>query len=133
MKAVYHPYTIWEDYLNGMYEIPLKPYDESLINKCVNLLSNEEKFFQIGLEMVNLWSNAAGQNLTNKSVNRQSWIGQATCCFKYGASELITRIVWARVSPFDRIKANKIADKIIRIYEAKNRKLYKGVEEKGLF
>ncbi len=133
MKAIYHPYTIWEDYLNGMYKIPIKPYDERLINRCTNLLSNEQKFFKIGLEMVNLWSNAAGQNLTNKSVNRQSWIGQASCCYKYGASELITRISWSRVSSLNKIRANKIADKIISIYEAKNRKLYRGVEEEGLF
>ena len=133
MKAIYHPYTIWEDYLNGMYKIPAKPYSEKVINKCTNLLSNEEKFFQVGLEMVNLWSNAAGQNLTNKSVNRQSWVGQASCCYKYGASELITRISWSRVSSLNKIRANKIADKIISMYEAKNRKLYRGLEEKGLF
>lgn len=129
---VCYPYNKWEDFLNGMYRIPDKPYNEDLILDCVNLLENEKGFFESSLSLIREWKISAEHNLSNKSINRQAWIGQAACCYKYKAPELVTRVAWSRVKPLNKIKANKIADKIIRIYEAENRKLYKGVEEEGL-
>lgn len=133
MKQIYHPYYIWEDFKNGMYEIPVKPYSEILIKNCIELLSNQELFFEVSLKVLNNWKYASEHNLSNKSINRQAWIGQASCCLEYKAQEIVTREVWGRLDTITRIYANKTADKIIRIYEEKNNKLYKSMEENGLF
>jgi hypothetical protein len=107
--------------------------EDLLINNAVKLLSNEPEFYNISLEMIGIWSKSADVNLSNTGHNRQSWIGQAACCYKYGVPELLTREAWARLDKETQIKANLIADKIIRIYEEKNRRLYQNVGTTMLF
>ena len=41
-KRIYHPYYLWEDYKNGLYNNKLQP---ELINSCVELLQNKKHFY----------------------------------------------------------------------------------------
>jgi hypothetical protein len=38
MKQIHHPYWLWEDYKNGMYDTPCQ-IDEQMILNCMELLS----------------------------------------------------------------------------------------------
>lgn len=123
MKRIYHPYNIWEDFLNGMYEIPSIDFDEELIKKGIEVLSNQELFFQVGLSILEEWKISSDVNLSNTGCNRKAWLGQAACNYKYKIPELITREVWSRLTDEQRNEANDTADRIIKIYEAS----YRGV------
>lgn len=125
MKQKYAPYHLWEDYINGMYTLN-QPIESDILNG-VYLLSNEDLFFSVSLEVIKNWKISAMVNLTSNSVNKQAWIGQAACCYKYGNNELTTRKSWALVSETAKYKANLVADRIINIYENQNKELHSGM------
>jgi hypothetical protein len=131
MKQVYNSYDKWEDYKNGMYGV--MAYRLGVIDKCVDLLSNQVLFEKTGLEMTVSWLVASQNHLTNKNSNRNSWVGQASCSFLYGATESETRKAWGLISIETKILANLTAEKIIKEYEKKYYKLYKNLGEKMLF
>lgn len=112
MKQVFYHYLEWEDYKAGMYKLPILIDEKELIIKCSKLLKDSEWFFEEGQNMVKLWSKSAQQNLTDKNINRQAWIGQATCCFVFGATEDTTKKAWRTLKEDEQVKANKVADKI---------------------
>lgn len=132
MNRVYHKFEDWEDYKNGMYDSP-DGNDAELLQDAIRLLSDLEMFFAEGKKMIFKWVVSASENLSNVSQNRRAWIGQATCCFVYGVPETITREAWGELTDLQRFEANKIADKIISIYENENKKLCIDLGKKMLF
>lgn len=123
MNRVYHKYTEWEDFKNGMYDSDCGNYNE-LLNDAILLLSNSNLFYETALKVIEQWIVSTKENLTNLNSNRRAWIGQASCCMAYGVPESITRDAWAILTDVQRYNANKVADKIISIYENKNRKIH---------
>lgn len=132
MKQIFHKYTDWEDFQNGMFETKVKN-EEDLIIKSVGLLSNEIDFHNVCLNVLDNWLISSDVNLSNKHSNRQSWVGQAACCYAFGTPETTTRKAWSKLDLNTKLKANLVADKIIKIYEAKDRKIHFGLGEKMLF
>jgi hypothetical protein len=114
-----HPYDTWEDYLNGMY-----------LNKCEyteveckilikNIMSNREEFIRVGKEVVDNWTIASDEFLSNNSSNRKSWIGQAICCYEYGIPEVIVKKNWGLLSSDIREFANGSASVVLSYYDNK--------------
>lgn len=132
MDRIYHRYENWECFKNGMYD-SVTECEETLINSAVSLLKDEVKFLNISIEVMDKWKISTDVNLSNKSQNRQSWVGQSACSFLHNVPEVLTRIAWSRLTNVEKLKANLIADKIIRIYENKSRKIYIGMEKQVLF
>jgi len=133
VRQIYAHYKEWEDYQNGMYEPTTKDNEDKLVELAERLLKNPDKFYSVGLKMIGKWIVSANVNLTNKTSNRRAWIGQASCCFEYGVPEVLTRIAWGNLDAPERMKANAIADKIIKSFEDQNKKLHRAVEDNGLF
>lgn len=131
MKQIFYPYYEWEDFKNGMYQVSVN--EEQIIEDAVFLLRNEKLFFETAKDVLKYWVKSSDVNLSNKNINRQSWIGQSACCYKCKCNEKSTRIAWSRLSDEEKERANKVADKIILIYERKNRELYSGLGVKRLF
>lgn len=129
IKHKAHPYWDWECFKNGMYRTS---NSLELIEEATCILSNEQIFEQEDIKMINCWKISSEHYLTNHSINRRSWIGQATCCFSRNVPEVLTRIAWGRISELERLKANKIAEKLIKKYEEQNRNLYQSMETEGL-
>jgi hypothetical protein len=119
MTRFYASYIYWEDWKNGLYSNNSNAVE---IVRSVALLADQNAFLRNAIMMVNTWEIAAAVQLSNKSRNRQAWIGQATCCFSHGASEQSTKDAWWRLEESTRIKANETADKVILTYER-----YKGI------
>lgn len=117
MKQIYAPYYLWEDYIYGMYKT-IKQGDE-IINKGVLLLGDEKLFFEVANELVINWQISTSINLTNNTINKKAWLGQASCCYKYGLTEESTRIAWGLLTEEQRIKANNVANKIIKTWITK--------------
>lgn len=110
---VYRKYTEWEDYQNGMFEFTPKENEQQQIQLAANLLKNEYEFLDIALKVVNEWKIATLINLTNTNSNNKSWLGQASCCYKYNVSETNTRKAWAILTEIEQEKANSIAQIVI--------------------
>ena len=138
MNQVYSEYTFWEDYNNGMYDTRYNlEQEEELIAKSISLLTNPNLFLTVCYDVVLFWDVATKINLTNVNCNRRAWLGQAACNYYYKVPEILTRRAWSQLSETQRNEANKIADKIIKIfernYEKKDRKLYKEMDNYSLF
>lgn len=130
MKQIYAPYTDWEDFKNGMYneENSLEMVDLSKL-----LLEDNCLFYSTLLTLLEKWPIASNVNLTNKNSNRKAWLGHAACSFLHGVPERQTRIAWGEMTIEKKIQANLVAEKVIRIYEEKNRRVHSGVGESMLF
>ncbi len=135
MKRVYNQYWMWEDYQNGMYRDSHISAPEwfDYVQKSSHILCNEKLFEEKSLDMINSWTCSASENLTNVHSNRKAWIGQATCCFVFGCPEKATKQAWKEMSDEQRIIANAVAEKVIKIYERENKELYKGMGSQMLF
>lgn len=132
MKRIYSVFTDWEDYQNGMYSGSIDNVDY-LLPKAVDLLSDDNLFFEKALEMILNWKVCTDYNLSNTGLNRRAWIGQATCCYVYKVPEIITRLAWSELSEQTQIKANFAANRIIKIYEKRNKEVHKNMGTKMLF
>lgn len=115
MKRYFFHYLQWEDFLAGQYA-PLK-VDPETANKCAALLSDSFRFESAANRILNEWPIATAVNLSNISINRQAWLGQAACCLILGASEHITKQGWHSMSEHDQQKANSVADIVISKWE----------------
>ena len=133
MKQIFEHYEKWEDFKNGMFDITKKDNETELIKNAESLLKDEAQFYNTSIEMINKWVISSSVNLSHVSCNRKAWIGQAACSYLYSCPEILTRIAWKNISETERIKANNIADKIISIYETKNRNIHKNMANAMLF
>lgn len=70
--------------------------------------------------MIHAWPKAAEANLSNKSLNRQAWIGHATYCYFFGANESQGIEAWHQLTVQEQLEANATADEVIKIWEEEN-------------
>jgi hypothetical protein len=121
MKQIYHHYELWEDVKNDILKDGFSEIEaEKLTLKAKSLLCNPKEFLKIANEVIIEWKYASEQHLSNKSRNRQAWLGQASCCFKYKVPEYITKYAWRLMTFEEQKKANEIADIIIKKWELLN-------------
>lgn len=111
MKQVFYPYTVWEDFKNGMYDENKEQRNERII-LAVELLSNPQKLYHAMKRVTTEWPYATAQVLTDPNMNHQAFLGQAACNISKGCKEDETREAWGRLSNNQRYKANKVADQV---------------------
>lgn len=63
------------------------------------------------------WPVAVQHNLSNTSMNRQAWLGQAACCLAEDIPEDATRFAWRTLTETEQAEANAVADKVIAKWE----------------
>lgn len=111
MKQVYYPYTMWEDFQNGMYD-EVKEGRKERVKKAIEILSDTELLYNCMKRVTKEWKYATEQELTNLSINHQAFLGQAACNIHAGIKEDETREAWGYLTKEQRYAANKIADKV---------------------
>lgn len=81
-SRIFHTWDKWECYKAGFYESSLK---EKSHEECEtifkDILSNKEKFSKALNGVITEWINSCEHYLTNKSMNRIAWLGQASVCY----------------------------------------------------
>lgn len=90
MRQVFHPYQVWEGYLNGMYD-QCRDGRESRVEAARSLLSDAPKLYEAMVRVTDEWVNETEQVLTDMSISHRSWLGQAACNLATGAKEDETR------------------------------------------
>ena len=119
MKQIFVNYNYWEDYKAGMFNLKDVIDKDKKINDAINLLSNEELFYNTLKDVIINWKISTDVNLTNTNQNRKAWLGAAACMYKYNVPEYLTRIAWNLLTKEIQDKANLIAEKIINEYQNK--------------
>ena len=124
------PYFAWECFENGMFKTLSEIENYTfLFNKSIELLSNQELFYQTGILVVNNWEVSCANFLTNNSINKIAFIGQVCCCYAFKVPEIVTKDAWKVLDIEIQRSANKTALKILKTYEAKYRKIHSQMEE----
>lgn len=117
MKRIFCHYEKWEDWRDGLYRKTLDKAEEILVSRAARLLCDTHSLLKSMRDVVERWPNASAVNLSNRSRNRQAWLGQAACCFVCGAPEDLTKTAWHRLTGAEQIAANAIADQVIAEWE----------------
>ena len=118
MKPIYHHYTKWEDFQNGMYNEE-KEGRERRVQKAAQILSDKDLCYNAMRMVTHRWKFACEQNLSNDMYGHRSFLGQAACNIYAGVHEDETRQAWGILSDDQRRKANKIADLVFAEWKQK--------------
>lgn len=117
MKRIYHPYWVWEDYKAGFYSAYSKSELNDL-NESVRFVFSSaeitEKWMRCVIEQ---WNLSCEHNLTNTSMNRVAWLGQAACCFYGGVPSKATMYLWKFLNERTQKRSDRIAIKLIKEWE----------------
>lgn len=113
MKPIYHHYTKWEDFQNGMYNEDKNGRRER-VQKAIQILSNVELCYKSMRMVISQWKYACEQNLSNNIYGHRAFLGQAACNIYAGVHEDETRQAWGLLTDDQRKQANSIADRVYR-------------------
>lgn len=106
---IFHTYDKWECAKAGFYNsgVPGKN-KEQCENEYAELLSNEQEFREALQGVIDNWKHSCEHYLTNKSMNRIAWLGQASLCYARGIPSTF-RGGFNLLSEDQQNKANEIA------------------------
>ena len=117
MTRIYHTWDKWECFPAGFYE-PQPPDGITAVNATVmyrDFLRDLQRFERYLFVVIRDWVNSCEHNLSNESMNRVAWLGQASMC-------VATKIPRAFRSGFmllteaERDAANEMALKWLNIW-----------------
>jgi hypothetical protein len=117
LKRVYHPYHLWEDYLNGMWRKVSASEERIFLEKAIAFTGNADLYGAYMIWAIKMWPIGCEHNLTCIEMNRQAWIGHAATCIAIECPEYITRSAWWQLTQEQQDKANAKADIAIKIWE----------------
>lgn len=138
MKRIWHRWTEWECFKAGFYAsvAPVGMTSDSARLAYRDFLSDETRF-NAGLSgVVSSWPTSCEHFLTNESLNRIAWLGQASMCFATGVPSCF-RGGFNLLTPAMQRKANSIAATMlsnwIKGLHEKGRGVHRDMEAPGLF
>jgi len=118
INRIHHPYNKWEDHKAGFYNNVSGDVKNELKNKVVELFSSYELTNKYMDKAIRLWYYSCQHNLTNPSMNKIAYIGQAACCIFAGVPSTVTMEAWSLVPKELQEQANTIAENILCTWES---------------
>jgi len=115
IERVWHPYWLWE-------EVPFNMWGQvdnrgHYLNMAVEFTGSPNIYGEFMQRVVLNWPKSCEHNLSNKTQNRQAWIGHAACALAFQCPEDIVRKAWSFLTDRQQIEANKKADEAIDLWE----------------
>lgn len=121
-SRIFHTYDKWECYKCGFYETKKEGITHEECEKIFIDTLSDQDFFARALEgLIEEWKNSCEHYLTNSSMNRIAWLGQAAVCYATGVPSRYSS-AWSRMDEKDMIEANETALKYLNIWLEKNGK-----------
>lgn len=121
MQRIFHPYEIWEDWINGMWRKESKQYEINKLQEIIEFTSNHILYGIAMIRVINEWPICCENNLSNILINRKAWLGHAACCIERNYPEYLVRQAWQQLTEEQRLLANKEAHKAIKLWEQKEK------------
>ncbi len=115
-----HPYHLWEDYLNGMFE------DDITLERveiAKSILGEPDKCREAMKRVLAEWKYAPETNLLSdvkfRFSGNRAWLGAACCNIQAGCTVSEVRNAWWLLTDEQRNTANGIADELISEYKSR--------------
>lgn len=121
IKRIYHHYDKWEEHKFGMWRHVEPEEERKYLDWAIGFTANTDLYGHWMMMVIKEWPYSCEHNLSNKSINRQAWIGHAACALAKKCPEYIVRLAWWQLTEEQRTEANKRADVAIVTLE-KNHK-----------
>ena len=107
---VFHTYDKWECHKAGFYQSKKKGWtNEQCEDEYIRILSDTKLFSEILDKIIIEWKYSCEHYLTNKSMNRIAWLGQAAVCYESGVPSVYSG-AWFKLSDEQQDKANEVAN-----------------------
>lgn len=113
VKQVWIPYTLWEDFKNGMWRKVSPEEHKVLLPIAVSFTENTDLYGQAMRDVLPAWPNTMLNSLTNPSLNKRAFLGHCACCFKINMPESVTRAAWWMLTEKQRVDADEQAQQAI--------------------
>jgi len=120
---MYHPYWRWEDYPAGFYNACSGEKKKELLLQVVELFSSSELTELYMNRVITEWKYSCEHNLTNESLNRIAYIGQAACCIYAEIPSTVTMEGWSLLTKEQQDKADSIAEKVLKKWKQENKNI----------
>jgi hypothetical protein len=115
-NRIFHTYDKWECYKAGFYDTTKQGMTAGECEKVYyDLLSNEDEFRDALSGVINEWKYSCEHYLTNVSMNRIAWLGQASLCYAKGIPSTY-RSGFNMLNEQQQLKANTIALEYLNIW-----------------
>ena len=123
MKRIYHPYTLWEDIRRGFYDNCSGADKKEKIEKVIEMFSSPELTREFIMLDINKGSYSCEHELTNESMNKIAYLGQAACCLYSDIPSTVTMESWSKLTTEVQEEANKIANEVLEIWIDRNKNI----------
>lgn len=100
-----------------MWQNVPKDKAERLLIEAIKFIGDHKLYGSFMLKVLDQWPISCEQNLTDDSINKRAWIGQAACFIAIECPEHITRQAWHYLTQDQQDKANNQADIAIEKWE----------------
>lgn len=105
----------WEELLHNFWGNSVSLKKDKLI--AVNFMRDHKRFGQSMIKVVDEWKFSCINALTDYSINRIAWIGQAAVSRSLSIPEYVTRAAWKELSLYEQELANQQARIALRKWE----------------
>lgn len=114
MKRIYHTWDEWECYPAGFYENrpPRGMTPKDATHAYTEFLRDLPRFERALKRVITEWKNSCEHYLSNESMNRIAWLGQAAMCIDTGIPATF-RSGFSRLSSTEQQLANEMALKYL--------------------
>lgn len=115
-KRIFHTFDKWECYKSGFYASTFKNYSKTQCEYMYYEFLSDLNKFELALKCVtNEWVFSCEHYLTNKSMNRIAWLGQASMCYATGVPSEF-RGGYNLLSETQKSEANSLALKYLNAW-----------------
>ena len=126
---IFHTFDKWECHKAGFYK---STKDDWTHDECKEefkrILSDQDLFAEILSKIIVEWKYSCEHYLTNKSMNRIAWLGQAAVCYHSGVPSKYSS-AWFDIDIDTREEANETALKYLNIWLSNNKFEVEKIEE----
>lgn len=117
---IFHTYDKWECHKAGLYASTKEGWThEECQEEFKRILSDAKLFEEILSKLIVEWKFSCEHYLTNRSMNRIAWLGQAACCYQSGIPARYSNS-WFDMEQKHQDRANRVAFKYLNIWLQKN-------------
>lgn len=119
-NRIFHTFDKWECYRAGFYATTKEGGNRKhWEHEFGRFLADEKQFEKALKRVVSEWKHSCEHYLTNASMNRLAWLGQASACYAKGIPA-VYRGGWDLMTKQEQDRANKLALKYLNKWLKKN-------------
>lgn len=116
MNRIYHPWDKWEDYQSNFYGGVSDYQKDNTLELYASLLRDLPKFEEALKHIINEWKHSCEHNLSNDSMNRVAYLGQASCALVYKVPHNVSMGGYNLLTLEEQTAADHMAQKYLDIW-----------------